>query len=127
MKGAKKSENEEITERYLMQCEKSIESAKREHLPKIHQKKLDKQKRQRHDKARAKADSPMKSPETAVPTPHMTTPCASTSTMTVARTKGKEEGGEQKRQKDKKGDADEVCSLALDLDSNSGMIFDWPT
>ena len=56
----------------------------------------------------------------------MRTPTASTSTMAVASTKGKEEGVEQKRQKEQKGDADDVFSIELDLDSNSGLVFDWP-
>ena len=68
----------------------------------------------------------MKPAETAVPTPPVAIPSASTSTMAVASTKGKEEGGEQKREKEQKGDADEVFSIELDLDSNSDLVFDWP-
>ena len=43
-KGARKIENEEIMERYVMRCEKAIESGKGEHLPKILKTKFDKRK-----------------------------------------------------------------------------------
>ena len=113
VKGAKKSENEEIMEGYLMQCEKAIERGKREQLPRILQTKLDEKKRERQDKARAKANSPPKPAETAVPTPPLTTTCASASTKAVAITKGKEEGGEEKSQKEQKSDVDEIFPIEM--------------
>ena len=124
--GAQKSENEEITERYVMPCEKAIENGKREHLPKILQRKLDKQKCDMQENGRAKENSPRKPAETAVPTSPVTTTSAATSTMAVASTKGKEEGGDQKTQNLQKRNVDEVFAIGLDVDSNSDLVFDSP-
>ena len=87
---AKKRDNEEIMDRNVMTCEKAIESGKREHLPKILQTKLDKEKCEMHDNTGAKANSPPKPAETAVPIPPVTTTCAAPSTMGMASTKVKE-------------------------------------
>ena len=46
--------------------------------------------------------------------------------MAVASTKGKEDGGDQKTQKLQKGSVDEVFAIGLDVDSNSGLVFEWP-
>ena len=79
--GAMKSENDEIMESYVMQCEKAMKTGKREDLPKIIQMKLAEQKR---EKAIAKATSPLKAAETAAPTPSVMTASTSISTMAVA-------------------------------------------
>ena len=97
-KGAQKSDNEEIMKSYAIQSEKTIESGKQEHLPKILLMKLDEQIRERQDKALAKASSPPKAAETAVPTRTVTRTSTSTSTMAVAIAQEKGKESEQGKQ-----------------------------
>ena len=126
VKGGKKREIEEMIESYPMQCEKEIEKGKREDVPKILQTKLDKEKRERQDKALAKVSSPAKSSVTAGPPQPVSTTSASTSTKAVAITKLKEEGSEQKWQKEKNIDSVEVVAIESDVESNSGLVIDEP-
>ena len=100
--GEKKNEIEEMMEEYVMQCETAMSTGKREDLPKRLIIKLDEQARDRQDKALAKAISPAKTAaETAALTPTVTTSNASISTVAVVNVKGKEEGSERMKQKDK--------------------------
>ena len=126
VKGAR-NEIEEMMESYVMQCEKANESRKSEELPKILLTELDEQKRERQDKALAKPSSPSKVAETVEPTPAVTTTSASASTIAVASTKVKDEGRQQIKQNEKKGDADEVFPIELDLESNTGLVIDEPS
>ena len=74
-----------------------------------------------------KAGSPTIATGTEEHTPSIAITSASRSTMAVANTKGTEEGGEQKRRKEKKEDEHEVFASGLDVDSNSGLVFNWPS
>ena len=86
--------------------------------------KFDEQKSYSQDKAVAKASGPPQAAETAGPTPPVTTTSASTSIMAVASAKLKEEGGQQIKQNEKKGDAVEVVAIESDVESNWGLMID---
>ena len=109
-----------MIEIYVKQCEKAIENGKGEDLPKILQTKVNEQKYETQDKALAKERSPRKAAEISGPRRLVSRTSMLTSTMAAARTIGKEEGDEQKWQKEQKRDAYELFSIELDLDSNSG-------
>ena len=112
-----RNEIEEKMESYVMLCEKAIESGKPEDLPKIFGTKFDEEKCGRQGKALPKARSPEKEAETAMPTRTITITSSSTFTMGAVSRKGKDEGGEYKRQKGKKGDAEEVEAIESDVEA----------
>ena len=112
-----------MMECYVAQCEKAMQTGKRDDLPKILQTKLALQKSDREDKALANSNSPPKSAET-VPTPTVTeaSACTSATTTTVvisSVTGEKEKGQKQKKQKEKEPNVEEVVAIESDVESEA--------
>ena len=105
-KGVAKCEIEEMLEDYVRQCEKAMQTGKRDDLPKYFQTRLNEQKRERENEALMKTASPPKTAE-SVSTLVTSSACASSTTTTVVKVgvqvkEGKAIASKEKKKGEKK-------------------------
>ena len=118
-------------EDYIVQCEKAMQTGKREDLPKYLQTKLNDLKRERENAALKKTASPPKTTET-VPTQNIKEARAYTSTTTIAKTsvqvgKGKTSPSkEKKREKEEKQchEPQDIVAIESDVESDAELLND---
>ena len=102
---------EELIEKYLVQCEKAMQTGKREDLMRFPHTKLDEQKGDRQDTALTKANSQPKAAVTAAPTPIVTRASLSISTMAMTSRQEKGKESDQEKRKEKQPETAEVVHI----------------